>query len=133
MTLFAAAFMACNSACAWNDNLDVDFDRQVFRCRLRPIVRRAITPLNGYIYAAALFGLGQTLYVPQTGLMVVIDLFIGSSVLGVGIPQLGAAAFGRAVAAIACLYTATGTWVIVYEGTYSFQDLTHDLKAGISA
>ena len=58
MTLFAAAFMACHSACAWNDNLDVDFDRQVLRCRVQQIVRGAITPLNGYIYAAALFGLG---------------------------------------------------------------------------
>ena len=162
ITLFASAFMARNAACAWNDNLDVEYDRQVFRCRLRPIARGAITPLNGYIYAAVLFvlwvGIMATLPKPQLkytipyvffnilyplskrftyytpaciGFTIAIGVFIGSGVLGLDAVELRAAGSGRAVAAMGCLYTATGTWTIVYEGTYSFQDLKDDLKAGV--
>ena len=60
-------------------------------------------------------------------------MFVGSSVLGVDAAELRAAGFRRAAAVIACLYTATGAWTVAYEGTYSFQDLTDDLKAGVSA
>ncbi len=154
--------MARNAACAWNDNLDIDYDRQVFRCRLRPIARGAITPLNGYIYAAVLFAIWVdivatlpeptlrytvpyvlcnvlypfskrfTYYTPACiGFTIAIGVFIGSSVLGVDVVALRAAGIERESAAIGCLYTATGTWTVVYEGTYSFQDLTDDLKAGV--
>ena len=161
-TLFLSAFMACNAACAWNDNLDKEYDRQVFRCRLRPIARGAITPLNGYIYAATLFAIWVgiiatlpkipleytvpyivcnvlypfskrfTYYTPACiGFTIAIGVFIGSSVLGVDVVALKAVGIGREAVAIGCLYTATGIWTIVYEGTYSFQDLTDDLKAGV--
>ncbi len=53
--LFAASFMARSAACAWTDVLNAGHDHQVSRCRLRPVVRGAVTPLSGYIYAAVLF------------------------------------------------------------------------------
>ncbi|KAI6080588.1 UbiA prenyltransferase family-domain-containing protein [Hypoxylon rubiginosum] len=40
------------AACAWNDNMDCEYDRQVLRCRLRPIARRAITPSQGHLFTA---------------------------------------------------------------------------------
>ena len=162
ITLFASALMARNAACAWNDSLDVEYDRQVTRCRLRPIARGAISVRNGYIYSAVLFAIWfsimwtfppqhmkytvpyiifnvlyplskrVTYYTPACiGFTIAIGVFIGSNVLGVDLVNLWATGSERSAAAMACLYTATGTWTIVYEGTYSFQDLTDDLKAGV--
>ena len=37
------------SVCTINDNLDRDFDRQVARCRTRPIARGAISPTARYV------------------------------------------------------------------------------------
>lgn len=52
LVLFAATFMARSAACAWSDVLNASYDYQVSRCRLRPIVRGAITPAAGVVYAA---------------------------------------------------------------------------------
>lgn len=41
------------AACTINDNLDRDYDRQVARCRTRPIARGAVTPQQGHIWYAA--------------------------------------------------------------------------------
>ncbi|KAL9116384.1 MAG: hypothetical protein Q9187_007092 [Circinaria calcarea] len=51
--LFAAAFMLRSAGCTWNDIIDQDLDRQVTRCRLRPIARGAIRPRDGYLFTAA--------------------------------------------------------------------------------
>lgn len=162
ITLFAAAFMARNAACAWNDNLDVDYDQQVFRCRLRPIARGAISPRNGYIYAAILFAIWLaimnalpqqhikytipyvvfhvlyplskrfTYYTPACiGFTFAIGVFIGSTVLGVDANELRIAGSYHALAALFSFYCVAGTWTVVYEGIYSFQDLEDDLKAGV--
>ena len=56
--------MVRNAACAWNDNLNVDFDRRILRCRLRPIARGAVKLMNGYIYAAVLFSIWGLLWPP---------------------------------------------------------------------
>ena len=42
------------AACAWNDNMDQDFDRKVTRCRHRPIARGAVSTTQGHIFTAAL-------------------------------------------------------------------------------
>ena len=160
--LFLAALMARNAACSWNDSLDVEYDRQVFRCRLRPIARGAISVRNGYIYSAILFSLWLGImyslpesHVPYTilyigfniiypfskrvpyytpaciGFTIAIGVFMGSTVLGVDAIDHWNSESQNVTLAMICLFGATGTWTIVYEGTYSFQDLKDDLKAGV--
>ncbi|CAJ2507424.1 Uu.00g086100.m01.CDS01 [Anthostomella pinea] len=41
------------AACTINDVLDRDYDRQVARCRSRPVARGAVTPAQGYVWYAA--------------------------------------------------------------------------------
>ncbi|EFQ30539.1 4-hydroxybenzoate polyprenyl transferase [Colletotrichum graminicola] len=38
--------------CTWNDNMDQDFDRQVARCRVRPIPRGAVTTEQAHLFTA---------------------------------------------------------------------------------
>jgi hypothetical protein len=50
------------AACTVNDILDRDYDRQVARCKNRPIARRAVTPTQGYFwYAAQTVGAGAAI------------------------------------------------------------------------
>jgi 4-hydroxybenzoate polyprenyltransferase len=44
--------------CTWNDNLDQDFDRQVARCRVRPIPRGAVSTVQAHFFTAALIAAG---------------------------------------------------------------------------
>ncbi|KAM0530847.1 hypothetical protein D7B24_002837 [Verticillium nonalfalfae] len=50
--------------CTWNDNLDQDFDRQVTRCRLRPIPRGAVTTMQAHIFTTAQIALGACILYP---------------------------------------------------------------------
>ena len=50
--------------CTWNDNLDQDFDRQVARCRVRPIPRGAVTTLQAHFFTAALIAAGACILYP---------------------------------------------------------------------
>ncbi|KAI1761330.1 UbiA prenyltransferase family-domain-containing protein [Hypoxylon sp. FL1150] len=45
------------AACAWNDSMDCEYDRQVLRCRLRPLARRALTPSQGHLFTTSMAGL----------------------------------------------------------------------------
>ena len=38
------------AACSWNDTLDADYDRQVARCRHRPVARGAVSPLAANLF-----------------------------------------------------------------------------------
>ncbi|UJO17084.1 Prenytransferase ascA [Fulvia fulva] len=42
------------AVCAWNDNIDQEFDRQVARCRNRPIARDAVSTTQGHVFTVAL-------------------------------------------------------------------------------
>lgn len=73
-----------------------------------------------------------TYYTPAViGFTIAIGVFIGSSILGVDAAAVSCTQYTCEAVAIWCLFGATGTWCIVYEGIYSFQDLRDDLKAGI--
>ena len=48
--LFLACFTLRSLGCCWNDIIDADLDRQVSRCRLRPMARGAISTRNGYLF-----------------------------------------------------------------------------------
>ncbi|KAI1431252.1 UbiA prenyltransferase family [Xylaria sp. CBS 124048] len=50
--------------CAWNDNLDQDFDRQVARCRTRPIPRGAVSTLQAHLFTAVLTAVGACVLAP---------------------------------------------------------------------
>ncbi|KAF2228553.1 para-hydroxybenzoate-polyprenyltransferase [Viridothelium virens] len=50
--------------CTWNDNLDQDFDRQVARCRVRPIPRGAVTTMQAHFFTAVLVAAGAFILYP---------------------------------------------------------------------
>ncbi|KAI1130273.1 UbiA prenyltransferase family [Nemania abortiva] len=50
--------------CTWNDNLDQDFDRQVARCRTRPIPRGAVTTLQAHVFTAVQIAAGVCILLP---------------------------------------------------------------------
>jgi 4-hydroxybenzoate polyprenyltransferase len=50
--------------CTWNDNLDQDFDRQVARCRVRPIPRGAVSTSQAHFFTAALIATGTCILYP---------------------------------------------------------------------
>ncbi|KAI0468814.1 UbiA prenyltransferase family-domain-containing protein [Xylaria cf. heliscus] len=54
LMLFIGTFFFRSAACAWNDNLDREYDRQVPRCRLRPLARGALSPTQGHLYTLIL-------------------------------------------------------------------------------
>ena len=58
--LLALAFLLRSAGCTWNDILDRDLDRQVARCRLRPIARNAVSPRSGYVFFAAQISIWAT-------------------------------------------------------------------------
>ncbi|KAI0008846.1 UbiA prenyltransferase family-domain-containing protein [Xylariaceae sp. FL0662B] len=45
------------AACAWNDNMDREYDKQVLRCRLRPLARGAVTSYQAHIFTGFLTAL----------------------------------------------------------------------------
>ncbi|KAK8054755.1 UbiA prenyltransferase [Apiospora phragmitis] len=48
--LMVWTFFWRSAGCAWNDNIDQDFDRKTARCRNRPIARGAISTASGHVY-----------------------------------------------------------------------------------
>lgn len=52
--LFLGSVLSRSAICCWNDVIDREYDRQVLRCRLRPIARRAISPVQGLLLTAVL-------------------------------------------------------------------------------
>lgn len=51
--------------CTWNDNLDQDFDRQVARCRVRPIPRGAVTTLQAHVFTAVQIAVAAAILYPS--------------------------------------------------------------------
>lgn len=50
--------------CTWNDNLDQDFDRQVDRCRVRPIPRGAVSTSQAHFFTAVQIAVGAAILYP---------------------------------------------------------------------
>jgi 4-hydroxybenzoate polyprenyltransferase len=50
--------------CTWNDNIDQDFDRQVARCRVRPIPRGAVSTVQAHLFTAAQIAAGAAILYP---------------------------------------------------------------------
>ncbi|KAI1161957.1 UbiA prenyltransferase family-domain-containing protein [Nemania serpens] len=58
LVLFAGSIFSRAAICAWNDVVDREYDRQVLRCRLRPIARGALSPTQGLVFTALLSAVG---------------------------------------------------------------------------
>jgi 4-hydroxybenzoate polyprenyltransferase len=158
LKLFVGAAFVRAAACAWNDNLDREYDRQVRRCRLRPIARGALTPTEGYIFTGVLTVIaGMTLItlpmacmlvaVPSVALLVLYpfakrftdfpQVILGFQI-ALAIP-MGMAAVDPDVlnngvydnGAVMMLYLMNVAWTLVYDTVYAQQDLEDDEKAGV--
>lgn len=53
--------------CTWNDNLDQDLDRQVARCRVRPIPRGAVSTAQAHVFTAAQIAVLAAILYPLGG------------------------------------------------------------------
>lgn len=146
------------AACAWNDNIDQEFDRQVARCRLRPIARGAITSTQGHCFTAALIGIGVPLFgflprqcayhaIPITflfGLYPFAKRITDYPQAVLGFPfawgiLLSCSALevnpmsAHLVAPTICLCAANILWTIIYDTIYAHQDLKDDIRAGVKS
>lgn len=55
VVLFGWCILNRGWQCAWNDNMDQDYDRQVARCRSRPIARGAVSTAQAHVFTVALY------------------------------------------------------------------------------
>ncbi|KAI0400123.1 putative 4-hydroxybenzoate polyprenyl transferase [Xylaria palmicola] len=58
VALLAFSVFLRGAACSWNDTLHQKFDRQVVRCRHRPVARGAISTRQAHAFTLALLALG---------------------------------------------------------------------------
>ena len=146
------------AACAWNDNIDQDFDRKTTRCRLRPIARGAVSTTQGHLFTVALTIAGLPLFVflplqciyhalPITILFAFYPFakrvtYYPQVVLGFPFAwaifmccaALGVDPFSpRFRIPTACLFTANVLWTIIYDTIYAHQDIKDDVKAGVKS
>lgn len=148
------------AACTINDNLDRDYDRQVARCRLRPIARGAVTPTQGYIFYAVetIVAVAIVTQLPHSAdcffhavpILALLTLYplaklvtdfpqvVLSVPLAWGIlmacSALGVDAFtapGAVVGATSCLIASNMPWMILLDYVNGCRDSTDDVKAGV--
>lgn len=161
--LFAMAFLLRCAGCTWNDILDRDLDRQVARCRLRPMARNAISPRSGYLFFAAQMLVWTAMLIGanmEAWTYAIIAVFLAQIypfakrvtdytqvVLGVtlswgvlvGCVMQNVTPTGLAVeqpamgAVLACLYLTYVVWCVIHDTIYAFQDVKDDAKAGVKS
>lgn len=162
----SALFLAWNvllrgSVCTINDILDREYDRQVARCRTRPIARGAVTPTQGYIWFAvqsvAAAGVVTQLPCATECFYHAIPIHFLLSVYPLAkrvtdFPQvvlsiplawavfMSCSAFGldpftiqiaSASTATACLFASQAIWIIMLDYVNACQDTVDDIKAGV--
>ncbi|KAI1169889.1 UbiA-domain-containing protein [Nemania sp. FL0916] len=147
------------AACTVNDILDRDYDRQVARCKNRPVARGAVTPSQAYVwYGLQTLGAGAAIaFLPNPLTMlayaVPIQLVVSLYPLGkrfTDFPQLilsapiaggvlmSAAAIGvdpfvtpATAVATASLFMSHYIWTTIFDYVNACQDTTDDIKAGV--
>lgn len=146
------------AACAWNDNMDQEFDRQVTRCRNRPIARGAVTTEQAHLFTAALclalvpilallpagctyhtipmlllFGLyalaKRVTYYPQIVLGFPFAWAIFFCCAALSVNPFSPRLFPPTVS----LFAANIFWTISYDTIYAHQDIRDDVKAGVKS
>ena len=163
LQLFPMAFILRSAGCTWNDIIDQDKDRQVARCRFRPIARGAISPRQGYVLFAAQIILWFILVAQANSEAIphaAVAVFLGQVypfakrftdyaqvVLGVALSWgvIVGCKIGRIkpwslikddpllAIALACLWLSYLLWTVIYDTIYGFQDIQGDAKAGVKS
>lgn len=161
-TLSGIFFIGCiilrGAACAWNDNVDQEFDRKVARCQNRPIARGAITTTQGHIFTAALALAGAPLFlvlpVECSYYALPITILFGAYALMKRVTNYPQVVLGFPFACgilMSCaalevdalseqlrlptlgLFGANVLWTMIYDTIYAHQDLKDDVKAGVNS
>ena len=146
------------AACAWNDNIDQEFDRKVARCRSRPIARGAVTTTQGHLFTAALTISGLPLfaflpiectyhaipiailfgfypfakrvtYYPQVVLGFPFAWAIFMCCAALEVDPFGPETLGSTTS----LFVANVLWTIIYDTIYAHQDIKDDVNAGVKS
>lgn len=148
------------AACSWNDNLDQEYDRQVFRCKTRPIARGAVSTINGHIFTgflstvafAMLLALPQACLYPAVPSIFLLWLYpfgkrftdYPQIILGIQISigfLMGLVAMGmdllhqsdKVQGGSWSFYASLVAWTVVYDTVYARQDIRDDAKAGVKS
>ena len=148
----------CGAACAWNDNVDQGFDRQVARTRFRPIARGAVSMTQAHIFTVALL-LAQIpiliiLPVVCTYHAIPMNLLFGAHAsmkrityypqFVLGFPFAWAILMSCAALDVdpishqriiptTSLFMANIAWTMIYETAYAHQDIRDDIRAGVKS
>ncbi|KAK4667009.1 Para-hydroxybenzoate--polyprenyltransferase, mitochondrial precursor (PHB:polyprenyltransferase) [Podospora pseudopauciseta] len=159
LLFLSGAIIMRGAGCTINDLWDRNLDPHVTRTRLRPIARRAITPLNALLFTGAqlLTGLAILLQFPTscfyyaTPSLLLVALYplakrvtyYPQFVLGLtfswgailGFPALGVDLLSNtaALTAAGLLYGSNVAWTVLYDMIYAHQDIKDDAKAGIKS
>lgn len=147
------------AGCTINDLWDRELDPHVTRTRLRPIARKAVTPINAVAFAGfqCLAGLGVLVQFPVSCLyygipslilvtiyplakrvthypQVVLGLtFSWGAIMGFPALDIDLMADEAAVKAVASLYTSCVAWTVLYDMIYAHMDIKDDAKIGIKS
>lgn len=153
------AFIMRGAGCTINDLWDRNLDPYVYRTRLRPIARGAITPLTALKFTAfqLLAGLGVLIQFPPSclfygapSLLLVASYPLAKRftnypqfILGLtfswgafmGFPALGVDLFAdyAALKSVGALYASCVSWTVLYDMIYAHMDIKDDAKAGIKS
>ncbi|RDL35188.1 uncharacterized protein BP5553_07119 [Venustampulla echinocandica] len=160
LILYAGTVFMRGAACSWNDNLDQEYDRQVYRCKTRPIARGAVSTVKGHIFTAFLTAIaaGFLMLLPRTVIPYAIpsifllwlypftkrftdypQIILGLQMsLGVfvGIVATGVDPMEQPLPkqiSMIALYGALVTWTVIYDTIYACQDSKDDAKAGVKS
>lgn len=147
--------------CAWNDTIDRDVDRQVSRCKGRPVARGALSPLGAVLVTLilalfrhaiialvfpleasyhALFVTGLAFVYPFGKRLtdfpqVILGTAVGWALFTVDSvverSRVGLVDDNRHSKAIVALFLALTLWNITYDMVYAFQDVQDDKRAGV--
>ena len=145
-------------ACAWNDNVDQEYDRQVTRCKSRPIARGAVSTAQAHLFTAALIAAGAPLFyflpIQCAYHAVPIIILFGAYAfmkrvthypqLVLGFPFAWEVVMSCAALDVdplredllvptMCLLAANICWTMTYDTIYAHQDLQDDVKAGVKS
>lgn len=149
-------FLMRGAGCAWNDNVDQDFDRKTERCRHRPIARGAVSTAQGHIFTLALtllgfaaiqplpiectyVGVGTTIlsmiypfgkrftHFAQVILGSTLASTIALSAYSIGLPALSK----DYIIPTLCLSATIMLLVVFYDVVYARADTADDLKSGV--
>ncbi|KAJ5104581.1 UbiA prenyltransferase [Penicillium alfredii] len=159
---FVVNIFVRGAACTWNDNIDQEYDRQVDRCRGRPIARGAVSTRQGHIFLAlqlailgalfyplpspcgsyaiamgALYGLypfcKRFTHYPQAILGVPLSLAIVISAYALPVAVADPFLDDKRTAATLALAVVEILWTMIYDTIYAHQDLQDDIRAGVKS